>query len=380
MEATFRECVEEERRAGRTILLSSHILAEAEALSDRVSIIRDGRCVETGTLAELRHLTRTAIDAELAAPVSLDGLPGVHDLDVVGLRLRCQVDNDTLTDVLRRLAEAGVRTMTCQPPTLDGPLSPSLFSRTGCGLRAFQMTGLTGTGLPSSARALPPGPDPCCPPRCLSVDARRSSPGTALQLPDVYPPASAVHSFRSPAAPPRVPVPVRQAIRHLGPGADCLAVPAGRASILASLVAIFLVSAHPGRRGVPTCAADRRGVVVQHASLTVHSVVAGPCSVLPAVLITAALTVLVPSSATGSTALVLDHRRDQSAFACIAAVRRSVSHRRPYGPAYRGHRSRVPLTCCWRSRTLPERGSRLPIMAIPAGVDRVHPALRRRHR
>ena len=119
MEATFRECVEEERRAGRTILLSSHILAEAEALSDRVSIIRDGRCVETGTLAELRHLTRTAIDAELAAPVSMDGLPGVHDPDVVGLRLRCQVDNDALTDVLRRLAEAGVRTMTCRPPTLE---------------------------------------------------------------------------------------------------------------------------------------------------------------------------------------------------------------------------------------------------------------------
>ena len=119
MEATFRECVEEERRAGRTILLSSHILAEAEALSDRVSIIRDGRCVETGTLAELRHLTRTSIEAELAAPASLEGVPGVHDLDVVGLRLRCQVDNDALTDVLRRLAEAGVGTLTCQPPTLE---------------------------------------------------------------------------------------------------------------------------------------------------------------------------------------------------------------------------------------------------------------------
>jgi len=67
MEATFRDCVEDERRRGRTILLSSHILAEAEALSDRVSIIREGRTVETGTLAELRHLTRTAVDAELAA-------------------------------------------------------------------------------------------------------------------------------------------------------------------------------------------------------------------------------------------------------------------------------------------------------------------------
>ena len=119
MEATFRDCVEDERRSGRTILLSSHILAEAEALSDRVSIIRDGRCVETGTLAELRHLTRTAVDAELAGPVSLDGVPGVHDLDVVGLRVRCQVDNEALNDVLRHLTESGIRTVTCQPPTLE---------------------------------------------------------------------------------------------------------------------------------------------------------------------------------------------------------------------------------------------------------------------
>jgi len=119
MEATFRGCVQEERRAGRTILLSSHILAEAEALSDRVSIIRDGRCVETGTLAGLRHLTRTTVQAELAAPASLDAVPGVHDLDAVGLRVRCQVDNDALNDVLRRLTEAGVRTVTCQPPTLE---------------------------------------------------------------------------------------------------------------------------------------------------------------------------------------------------------------------------------------------------------------------
>ena len=78
-----------------------------------------GKTTTLRILAELRHLTRTAIDAELAAPVSMDGLPGVHDPDVVGLRLRCQVDNDALTDVLRRLAEAGVRTMTCQPPTLE---------------------------------------------------------------------------------------------------------------------------------------------------------------------------------------------------------------------------------------------------------------------
>src|SRR6516162_5484295 len=84
MEAAFRECVNDERRDGRTILLSSHILSEAEALSDRVTIIRDGRAVETGTLAEMRHLSRDFIDAELAGPISLDGVAGVHELAVTG--------------------------------------------------------------------------------------------------------------------------------------------------------------------------------------------------------------------------------------------------------------------------------------------------------
>src|ERR1700730_3791618 len=78
MEATFRDCVSQERQDGRTVLLSSHILAEAEALSDRVTIIRDGRTAETGTLAEMRHLTRETVDAELKGPVVLDGLPGGH--------------------------------------------------------------------------------------------------------------------------------------------------------------------------------------------------------------------------------------------------------------------------------------------------------------
>jgi len=119
MEATFRECVNDERRDGRTILLSSHILSEAEALSDRVTIIRDGAAVETGTLAEMRHLTRNFVDAELAAPVSLEGVPGVHDLDAQATRVRCQVDHAALTDVLSRLTAAGVRSLTCRPPTLE---------------------------------------------------------------------------------------------------------------------------------------------------------------------------------------------------------------------------------------------------------------------
>ncbi|HEY7274851.1 MAG TPA: ABC transporter ATP-binding protein [Trebonia sp.] len=119
MEAAFQECVNAERHVGRTVLLSSHILAEAEALADRVTIIRAGRSVETGTLADLRHLTRTTIDAELDGPIAADSLPGVHDAVIDGTKLRCEVDNAALTEILRRLAATGVRTLTCRPPTLE---------------------------------------------------------------------------------------------------------------------------------------------------------------------------------------------------------------------------------------------------------------------
>jgi len=119
MEAAFRDCVRAERQGGRTVLLSSHILAEAEALADRVTIIRSGRTIETGTLAELRHLSRTTVQAELGAPVQLDVLPGVHDAVLDGASLRCEVDNGALNEVLRRLTAVGVRTLTCRPPTLE---------------------------------------------------------------------------------------------------------------------------------------------------------------------------------------------------------------------------------------------------------------------
>jgi ABC-2 type transport system ATP-binding protein len=120
MEATFREVIREELQSERTVLLSSHILAEVEALCDRVSIIRAGRIVESGTLAELRHLTRTSVTAELAAPPDgLRGLAGVHDLQVDGTRVRLQVDPAGLDGVLRQLTSVGVRSLTSQPPTLE---------------------------------------------------------------------------------------------------------------------------------------------------------------------------------------------------------------------------------------------------------------------
>jgi ABC-2 type transport system ATP-binding protein len=123
METVFQECITEERTSGRTVFLSSHILAEAEKLCDRVSIIRDGRVVETGSLVDLRHLTRTSVQAHLAQPpAGLEALPGVHNLQVNGnngLRVQCQVDTAELGAVLRRLSDFGIRDLTSQPPTLE---------------------------------------------------------------------------------------------------------------------------------------------------------------------------------------------------------------------------------------------------------------------
>jgi ABC-2 type transport system ATP-binding protein len=119
-EAVFQACVEDVRAAGRTVLLSSHILAEVEKLCDRVTIIRAGKTVETGTLSELRHLTRTSIAVEtLQAPAGLDRLPGVHDLHVEDHRARFDVDTSHLDETVKQLSGLGVRSLTSTPPTLE---------------------------------------------------------------------------------------------------------------------------------------------------------------------------------------------------------------------------------------------------------------------
>lgn len=121
MEAQFREVVRADTSDGRTVLLSSHILSEVEHLCDRVSIIRAGRTVETGTLTGLRHLTRTQLDVELVVPVPADvaTATGVHDAQVDGHRLTCQVDDGALGEVLARLAPLGIRSLASSPPTLE---------------------------------------------------------------------------------------------------------------------------------------------------------------------------------------------------------------------------------------------------------------------
>jgi ABC-2 type transport system ATP-binding protein len=102
------------------VLLSSHIVAEVEALCDRVSIIRAGRTVESGTLKQLRHLTRTSIVPETTRRVDgFAGLAGVHNLEADGCTVRFDVDSAQLGDALRRLAECGIESLTSHPPTLE---------------------------------------------------------------------------------------------------------------------------------------------------------------------------------------------------------------------------------------------------------------------
>jgi ABC-2 type transport system ATP-binding protein len=120
MEAQFQQCIRQVKEEGRTVLLSSHILAEVEALCDRVSIIRLGHTVESGTLAELRHLTRTSIAVETAQPLTgIEALSGVHDLVLEDHHARFDVDTAELDAVVRRLASLGVRSLTSTPPTLE---------------------------------------------------------------------------------------------------------------------------------------------------------------------------------------------------------------------------------------------------------------------
>jgi ABC-2 type transport system ATP-binding protein len=118
MERIFNECLAEHKASGTTVLLSSHILSEVERLADRVTIIREGRTVETGTLAALRHLRRNHVRAQVAGTVP-EGLPGVHDLRVADGALTCTVDPDGLPGLLAALDAAGVEALTCTPPSLE---------------------------------------------------------------------------------------------------------------------------------------------------------------------------------------------------------------------------------------------------------------------
>lgn len=120
MEATFQQTVKELRKQGKTIFLSSHILAEAEALCDRVSIIRAGQVVESGSLAEMRHLTRTNVTVVTGKPLAgLSELKGVHNVNRENSHFSFQVDTAALNEVITYLTRFDVRHLVCNPPTLE---------------------------------------------------------------------------------------------------------------------------------------------------------------------------------------------------------------------------------------------------------------------
>ncbi len=120
MESVFQACILEAAANGTTVLLSSHILAEVEKLCDRVTIIREGRAVQHGTLTELRSMTRTSIIVQTRRPVDMStSIDGVHNPRVDGDHFRFDVDSSALDTVLRHLTEYGIESLVSQPPTLE---------------------------------------------------------------------------------------------------------------------------------------------------------------------------------------------------------------------------------------------------------------------
>ncbi|NED95826.1 ABC transporter ATP-binding protein [Phytoactinopolyspora alkaliphila] len=120
METVFQDFIGEARKEGKTVLLSSHILAQVEKLCDKISIIRRGEVVQSGTLAEMRALTRTTVEAETSTDATgLGELPGVHGLEQLDGRVRFAVDGEHLDVAVRKLGELGVRSLQAHPPTLE---------------------------------------------------------------------------------------------------------------------------------------------------------------------------------------------------------------------------------------------------------------------
>jgi ABC-2 type transport system ATP-binding protein len=146
MEAVFQEIILEEKENGRTVLLSSHILAQVEKVADRVSIIRAGRTIETGSLDELRHLTRSTVVARIRAPATdLAAMDGVHDLEEDGDTVTFDVDVAHLDDVIGYLHSLGLRSLVCHPPSLE-----QLFLRHYRAELVANGVDLTANGGPSS--------------------------------------------------------------------------------------------------------------------------------------------------------------------------------------------------------------------------------------
>jgi len=120
MEIVFRECIAEAKKAGKTVLLSSHILAEVERLCDRISIIKEGKIVESGSMADLRHLTRTLVSVVTGEPVTgLNDMAGLSNIVIDGSHTQFSVDPEGLNAAVQYLTRFDIRALTSTPPTLE---------------------------------------------------------------------------------------------------------------------------------------------------------------------------------------------------------------------------------------------------------------------
>lgn len=120
MERVFQECVLEAKKEGKSVLLSSHILSEVEKLCDRVGIIRQGKIIESGTLNDLRHLTRMNLTVQTKNPIpSLNEIEGVYHIEKKGQTLSFQVDSEKMDEVIRYISQFGINRLESTPPTLE---------------------------------------------------------------------------------------------------------------------------------------------------------------------------------------------------------------------------------------------------------------------
>ncbi len=122
MELQFQDCIMKAKNEGKTVFLSSHILSEVEKLCDRISIIKAGKIVESNTMAELRHLTRTYFTVETKKPIKaidLANIQGLYDIETKDGKINFSTDSDAIDGALQSLSNYGVRSLTSNPPTLE---------------------------------------------------------------------------------------------------------------------------------------------------------------------------------------------------------------------------------------------------------------------
>ena len=119
MAEAFRDCVRDLHAAGRTVLLSSHVLAEVDAVCDHVTIISAGKAVEAGSIANMKQVALHTVVATVEGTISLADIPGVHDSSIEGKTVTASVETSAVPQVLSALVAAGTTSLDVRPPSLE---------------------------------------------------------------------------------------------------------------------------------------------------------------------------------------------------------------------------------------------------------------------